>query len=67
MEQRNRHYQLSGIVEMDDYYVGDPSHNRKRGRGTDRIKAVAAISRTEDGIPLFVRMKVVDEFKGKTL
>ena len=67
MEQRDRHYQLSGIVEMDDYYVGGPSHNGKRGRGTDKIKAVAAISKTEDGIPLFVRMKVVDDFKGKTL
>ena len=52
---------------MDDYYVGSPSHNGKRGRGTDKIKAVAAISKTEDGIPLFVRMKVVGDFKGKTL
>ena len=68
MEQRDRHYQRSGIMEMDDYFVGGPSHNGKRGRGTDKIKAVtAAISRTEDGIPLFVRMKVVDGFKGKTL
>lgn len=67
MGQRDRHYQLSGIVEMDDYYIGGPSHNGKRGRGTDKIKAVAAISKTEDGIPLFVRMKVVDDFKGKTL
>jgi hypothetical protein len=24
MEQRDRHYQLSGIVEMNDYYVGVP-------------------------------------------
>ena len=52
---------------MDDYYVGGPSHNGKRGRGTDTSKAVAAISKTEDGIPLFVRMKVVDDLKGKTL
>jgi hypothetical protein len=28
---------LSGIVEMDDYYVGSPSINGKRGRGTDKI------------------------------
>lgn len=48
---------------MDDYYVGGPSHNGKRGRGTDKIKAVAAISKTEDGIPLFVRMKVVTTSK----
>lgn len=67
MGQRDEQYQLSGIVEMDDYFVGGPSHNGKRGRGTDKVKAVAAISKTEDGIPLFVRMKVVDDFKGKTL
>lgn len=32
-----------------------------------KIKAVAEISKTGDGIPLFLRMKVVDDFKGKTL
>ena len=67
MGQRDEHYLLSGIVKMDDYFVSGPSHNGKRGRGTDKIKAVAAISKTADGIPLFVRMKVVDDFKGKTL
>lgn len=36
MEQRDEHYQLSGIVEMDDYYVGVSSHNGKHGRGTDK-------------------------------
>ena len=67
MGQRDEHYELSGIVEMDDSFVGGPSHNGKRGRGTDKVKAVAAISKTENGIPLFVRMKVVDDLKGKTL
>lgn len=67
MGQRDEHYQLSGIVEMDDCFVGGPSRNGKRGRGTDKRKVVAAISKTESGVPLFIRMKVVEDFKGKTL
>lgn len=42
-------------------------HNGKHGRGTDKVKAVATISKTKGDIPRFVRMKVVDNFKGKTL
>ena len=67
MGQRDEHYKLSGIVEMDDYFVGGPSHDGKRGRGTDKAKAVAAISKTEGGVPLFVRMKVVENVKRETL
>ena len=42
--QRDEHYKLSSIVEMDNYFVGGPSHDGKRGRGTDKAKAVAAIT-----------------------
>lgn len=67
MGQRDANYQLSGIVEMDDCYVGGPSHNGKRGRGTDKAKIVVAVSKAENGVPLFARMKVVEDIKGKTL
>lgn len=36
MEQRDGKYPLSGIVELDDSYVGEPSHNGKRGHGTEK-------------------------------
>ena len=36
MAQRDENYALSGIVEMDDGYVGGATHNGKRGRGTDK-------------------------------
>lgn len=49
---------------MHDYYIGGPSHNEKRGWGTDKIKAVAVISKTEDRIPPFTWMKVIDDFMG---
>ena len=67
MGQRDAQYLLSGIVEMDDGYVGGPSHNGKRGRGTDKAKIVIAVSKTGSGIPLFARMKVVDNVRDATL
>lgn len=67
MGQRDAQYLLSGIVEMDDGYVGGPSHNGKRGRGTDKAKIVIAVSKTDSGIPLFARMKVVDNVQNATL
>lgn len=67
MGQRDECYRLSGIVELDDCFVGGLSRNGKRGRGTDKSKVVVAVSKTEQGAPLFARMKVVDDLKGKTL
>lgn len=67
MCQRDKNYQLSGIIEMDDCFVGGPSHNGKRGRGTNKVKVVVAVSKAENGTPLFARMRVVEDFKGKTL
>ena len=67
MGQRNEEYQLSGIVEMDDAYIGGPSHNGKRGRGTDKTKIVVSLSKSPDGVPFFVRMKVVEDLKHDTI
>ena len=67
MGQRDKKYLLSGIVELDDGYVGGPSHNGKRGRGTDKAKIVVAVSKAENGVPLFARMKAVENVQGKTL
>lgn len=67
MGQRDEKYLLSGIIELDDGYVGGPSHNGKRGRGTDKAQIVVAVSKSENGAPLFTRMKAVDNVQGKTL
>lgn len=56
MAQRDENYALSGIVEMDDGYVGGATHNGKRGRGTDKAKIVVALSKTENGAALFTRI-----------
>lgn len=65
MGQRGRHDQISGIVDLDDYYAGSPSNSGKHGRKTDR--AAAAISKRETGAPSFVWEKAVDGFNGKNL
>ena len=67
MGQRDEKYVLSGIVEMDDGYVGGASHSGKRGRGTDKAKIVVALSKTENGAALFTRMQVVEDVTGGTL
>lgn len=61
MTQRDEKYALSGIVEMDDGYVGGATRNGKRGRGTDKAKIVVALSKTENGVVLFTRIQVVDK------
>ena len=65
MGQRDEKYMLSGIVELDDGYVGGPSHNGKRGRGTEKAKIVVAVSKAENGMPLFVRMKGLKTYRAK--
>ena len=61
-------YALSGIVEIDDGYVGGASHSGKRGRRTDKgEKIVVALSKTENGAALFTRMQVVKDVTSKTL
>ena len=67
MAQRDEKYALSGIVEMDDGYVGGATHNGKRGRGTDKAKIVVALSKTETGAALFTRMQVVEDVTSGTL
>ena len=67
MGKRDDNYQLSGMIEMDDGYVGGCCHEGKRGRGTATPKIVVALSKTENGAALFARMKVVENVKGQTL
>ena len=67
MAKRDEKYVLSGIVEMDDGYVGGATHNGKRGRGTGKAKIVVALSKAENGAALFTRMHVVEDVTGKTL
>lgn len=59
MKERDSDYLLSGIVEMDDAYFGGPRKG-KDGRGTNKPKAVIALSKDEQNHPAFLRIEVID-------
>ena len=67
MAQRDEKHQLTGLVELDDTYFGKPKKGGKRGHGTDKIKVVVAVSKTEDGKPCYIKMKVVTNLKSTTI
>lgn len=58
MAQRDQDYVLSGIVELDDTYFGAPKPDEKRGRGTEKTSALAAVSLSEQGHPKFFKIQV---------
>ena len=39
---------------MDSRFIGGPTHDRKCGRGTDKQKAVIALSKSKQGDALFM-------------
>ena len=45
MAQRDSRYKLSGLIEMDETYLGGPDEGGKRGRGTTRPIMEAALSK----------------------
>ncbi len=60
MAERNGHYQLGGLVELDDAYFGGKSHGPgKRGRGTDQDPVVVEVSLTAQGHPQYVFLETV--------
>lgn len=65
MGERDSRYLLCGVVELDDTYYGGTKKGGKRGRGTDKIKFLVAVSKDEEGKPAFTKMSVVKDLKGK--
>lgn len=59
MEERNSLYQLGGIVQVDDFYLGGESHgDGKRGRETDQDTVIVGVS-MEKGAPTHCFMELV--------
>ena len=67
MADRDQKYMLHGIIEIDEAYLGAPKQGKKRGRGTERKKMVAAVSKDQIDHPLFLRLKMVPDVKTATL
>lgn len=67
MKTREERYFLEGVVQFDDTYVGSPTHGGKRGRGTDKIKVMVALSLTDKKQPKYLKMASVPNLKGITV
>jgi transposase-like protein len=67
MGDRDAKYYLDGIVEMDDAFFGAPEEGGKRGRGTEKTPAIAALSLNDEGQPEHLRLKVVDNVDGTSI
>lgn len=63
MTQRESNYQLQGRVQVDDAYLGGERNGGKVGRGSEnKVPFVAAVSLTEEGHPLRIKVTQVDGF-----
>jgi len=67
MGNREEKYTLCGIIEFDDAFFGGTHPGGKRGRGTDKQKALAAVSKDAAGRPKFLKLLAVPDLKGKTI
>ena len=63
MGQRDKKHQLSGIIEFDDSYFGGSTVGQKRRRGTEKAKVFVALSLSELGNPLYLKMMVTSNIK----
>lgn len=67
MCQRDASYLLSGVVEMDDAYIGGPTEGKKRGRGTEKAKFFVALSLDENRRPKYLKMDVTENLQQKSV
>jgi len=67
MAERDSSYQLCGIMDLDDSYLGAKTEGAKRGRGTEKSKVIVGVSLNEYGSPEYAKMSVIDNVKGNTI
>ena len=68
MTEREARYTLSGKVQVDDAYLGGERMGGKVGRGSEnKVAFVAAVSLTDEGHPLRVKLSPVPGFKLKAI
>lgn len=66
MGDRDSIYKLSGVIELDDAYIGGKKTG-KRGRGADGKVSVIVACETNDGKPGFIAMKAVKDITKNTI
>jgi hypothetical protein len=67
MMERDQAKTLSGFIELDDAYLGGEKPG-KPGRGSEnKTPFVAAVQRTSQGHPEFIKLHIVDGFRSETI
>jgi transposase-like protein len=67
MGERDDLYLLSGIVEIDETYIGGSEKGGKRGRGTEKTPVQVAVSLNEKGKPRFVKMEILEDLTSQSI
>ena len=67
MCEREADRKLTGLVQVDDAYLGGKHPGGKRGRGSENKTAVVAAVQTQAGRPLFMRLDLVTSFTGQAI
>lgn len=66
MEMRDERYILDGVVEFDDSYFGGKIKG-KAGRAAGNQGVFVALSKDENGYPVYLKMKVTENIQSKTV
>lgn len=67
MSDRDAQYDLTGIIEIDDAYLGSSRSGGKRGRGTTKPKFIMGLSLSPKGHIKHVRIQSIPDVKGSTV
>lgn len=63
MAEREEHYVLDGLIQIDDAYLGGERSGGKSGRGSEnKVPFIAAVSLNSDGHPLRTKLSPVAGF-----
>ena len=63
MAQQDGTHRLSGVVQLDDAYLGGERAGGKTGRGSEnKVPFVAAVSLNEQGRPMYLKLNLVSGF-----
>ena len=65
MQEHDKSYLLTGIIEMDEAYLGAPERGKKRGRGTAREKMAVAVSRNPKDHTMFLKLQIIPDVTTK--
>lgn len=67
MGQRDSQHKLSGTIEFDDAFFGDPTTGKKRGGGTGKTKVFVTLSLDSKGNPRFLKMKTMKDIRQRSV